>query len=341
VQFELRTQVIEPQRKTFQHLIDRYGDRPASRYEEGTIDLQARVNYHYRPLWDPSKEIYSPDYSALKLTDAYSFVDPRQFYYAPYVTARADLHEAFGATLAYLDKRGMFQRLPAAWSSLFQDVVLPLRHYEAANQMIASGAARYGWGTSITQCFAYAAFDRIGNAQILSRAGISFGGGTAESLDLAKRTWLEDEAFQPLRKHVEEMLVEKDWGVAMVASDVTDRLIYGLFYTALDDAALNAGAASYSLVAQHLSQWFTDQRRWFDALYKAWVSDPELGEANKALLGSIVSTTLATALAALQPVAAKADGLVDAGAAASLATAAEQIVAAFAALGVTVETPAS
>ena len=63
MQFELRTQVVEPQRLTFQHLIDRYGDRPASRYEEGTIDLQAKVNFHYRPLWDPSKEIYSPDYS--------------------------------------------------------------------------------------------------------------------------------------------------------------------------------------------------------------------------------------------------------------------------------------
>lgn len=334
MQFELRTQVIEPQRKTFQHLIDRYGDRPASRYEEGTIDLQARVNYHYRPLWDPSKEIYSPDYSALKLTDAYSFVDPRQFYYAPYVTARADLHEAFGATLAYLDKRGMFQRLPAAWSSLFQDVVLPLRHYEAANQMIASGAARYGWGTSITQCFAYAAFDRIGNAQILSRAGISFGGGTAESLDLAKRTWLEDEAFQPLRKHVEEMLVEKDWGVAMVASDVTDRLIYGLFYTALDDAALNAGAASYSLVAQHLSQWFTDQRRWFDALYKAWANDPEAGESNRAEIAGAANAALVTAQAALAPIAAKADALVQAGATEGLACAVEAVKTKLAGLGV-------
>jgi phenol hydroxylase P1 protein len=336
VQFELRTQVIEPTRKTFQHLIDRYGDRPASRYEEGTIDIQPTANYHYRPLWDPSKEIYSPDYSALKLTDAYSFTDPRQFYYAPYVTARADLHEAFGQTLDYLDKRGMFQRLPEAWSSLFQDVVLPLRHYEAAGQMIASGAARYGWGTTITQCCAYSAFDRIGNAQILSRAGISFGAGTAEPLDLAKVTWLEDEAFQPLRKHVEQMLVEKDWGKAMVALDVTDQLIFGLFYTHLDDAALNAGAASYSLVAQHLSQWFFDQRKWFDALYKAWVSDEALGDDNKAVLAEVVEATLATATAALAAVAAKADGLVDGGAGDALTAAADSIRSKFGALGVAV-----
>ena len=336
MQFELRTQVVEPQRRTFQHLIDRYGDRPASRYEEGTIDLQAKVNYHYRPLWDPSKEIYSPDYSELKLTDEYSFTDPRQFYYAPYVTARADLHEAFGATLDYLDKRGMFERLPAAWSSLFQDVVLPMRHYEGAAQMIGSAAARYGWGTTITQCAAYSAFDRIGNAQILSRAGISFGGGTAEPLELAKVTWLEDDAFQPLREHVEKMVVEKDWGTGLIALDITDQLLYGLFYTHLDDAALNAGAASYSLVAQHLSQWFADQRKWFDALIKAWVNDPELGAANAAVIGEVASATLATAGAALGAIAAKADGLVDAGAQASLDATAETIRTNLGALGVTV-----
>ncbi len=337
MQFELRTQVIEPQRKTFQHLIDRYGDRPASRYEEGSIDIQATANYHYRPLWNPEMEIYSPDYSDLKLADAYSFTDPRQFYYAPYVTSRADMHEAFGSTLDYLEKRGMFDRLPANWSSVVQDIVLPLRHYEAAGQMIFSHAARFGWGTTITQCCAYAAFDRIGNAQILSRAGISFGGGTADSLDTAKTTWLEDADWQGLRKHTEELLVTRDWGRAIVALDVTDRLLYGLMYTHLDEAALLGGAGSYSLVAQHLSGWFTDQRRWMDALYKAWGADPEHGTANAAAVADVVESTLATASAALAPIAAKLDALVDCGAAHALSDAVEATRAAYTTLGMTKE----
>lgn len=334
MQFELRTQVIEPQRKTFQNLIDRYGDRPASRYEEGTIDLQPMANYHYKPLWAPDKEIYSPEFSVLKLKDPYSYVDPRQYYYAPYVTARADMHEAFGSTLTYLEKRGMFDRLPAGWHSLFSDLVLPLRHYESAAQMISASASRYGWGTTITQCFGYAAFDRIGNAQILSRVGIALGGGTAEPLDLAKVTWLEDPAFQPLRKFVEETLVEQDWGKAMVALDVADQVIYGLFYAALDDAALMGGAGSYSLVAQHLSGWFADQRRWFDALYKAWVTDEEYGEANKAVLVADVETTLATIETALTAVAAKADSLVSAGATTALSEGIAAVGDHYAGLGV-------
>lgn len=335
MQFELRTQVIDPPRKTFQHLIDRYGDRPASRYEEATIDVQAVTNFHYRPLWAPDKEIFDPDYSVLKLTDPYSFTDPRQFYYASYVTSRSEMHEAFGSTLGYLEKRGMFDRLPEAWAGFFQSVVLPLRHYEAGAQMISANACRFGWGTSTTQCFGYAAFDRIGNAQILSRAGISFGGGTAEPLALAKTTWLEDADFQPLRKLVEETLVEKDWGVAMVTLDVVDQLIYALLYTHLDDAALTGGAGSYSLVAQHLAGWFADQRRWFDALYKAWVADPELGATNADLLGGMVGNALAAGSAAVAPVAAKADGLLSAGCAEALAASVASVRAGFEALGIT------
>ena len=134
--------------------------------------------------------------------------------------------------------------------------------------------ARFGFGTTITQCAAYAAFDRIGNAQALSRVGIALGGGTAELLGDAKARWVEDDSLQGLRRYIEELFLEKDWGKALIRLDVADRLIYALFYGHLDDAAIEAGAGSYSLVAQHLSAWFKDQRKWVDALYKAWAADP-------------------------------------------------------------------
>ena len=331
MQIELRTQVIEPRRKTFQHIVDRYGDRPASRYEEGTIDLQGKTNFQYKPLWAPDKEIYSPDFSVLKLTDEYSFMDPRQFYYAPYVSARADLHEAFGSTLKYLEQRGMFDRLPEAWTGVVQNILLPLRHYEGAAQMISAAAARYGWGTSITQCAAYASFDRIGNAQILSRVGISFGGGTAEPLAVAKTAWIEDETWQPLRKFIEQTLVEQDWGKSLVALDVMDRVLYTILYTHLDDAALNAGAGSYSLVAQHLSTWFADQRKWFDALYKAWAADPEHGAANAEVIDEVVAATLDRAQEALAPVASAIDVLISADTTAALGSAIDSARTAYAA----------
>ncbi len=224
----------------------------------------------------------------------------------------------------------MFDRLPESWHGVVQNVLLPLRHYEGAAQMISATAARYGWGTSITQCAGYASFDRIGNAQILSRVGISFGGGTAEPLAVAKTAWIEDDTWQPLRRWVEETLVEKDWGRGLVALDVMDRVLYALLYTHLDDAALNAGAGSYSLVAQHLSTWFADQRRWLDALYKAWVADPELGAANAEIIAEVANRTLDRAAEALAPIAATTDNLVAAETGAALAATIDQVRTAYA-----------
>lgn len=312
MQYELRTQVIEPIRKTFDHLVARYGDKPASRYEEGTIDIQAKENFHFRPTWDPTKEIYDESFSVFRLTDPYSFTDPRQYYYAPYVTARAAAFDAFGATLDYLEQREMLSRLPAEWRSVIGSLMVPLRHFESGAQMISCEAARFGFGTSITQCAAYAGFDRVGNAQLLSRIGIALAGGGAELLTEAKEGWLADPALQGLRRRIEELMVERDWGKGLIGLDIADQLVYGLMYQHLDEAALMGAAGPYSLLAQHLGGWFAEQRRWLDALYAAWRNDPELGEANRALLADVIGTSLDAAFDAVLPFAAKLDDLVDA-----------------------------
>ncbi|MDO5630163.1 MAG: hypothetical protein Q4G43_17760, partial [Mobilicoccus sp.] len=221
MQYELKTQVIEPRRKTFTHLVERYGDRPASRYEEGTVGLQATANFHYRPTWAPDKELYDPAYSRFVLADPYSFLDPRQYYYTPYVTARSALHDAFGKTLDYLDGRDLFAKLPQEWKAVVAEVFVPLRHYESGAQLLFSGAARFGYGATITQCCAYAAFDRVGLAQLISRAGISSGGGTADLLGEAKATWTDAEHMQGLRRYVEEIMVEDDWADTVIALDIT------------------------------------------------------------------------------------------------------------------------
>jgi phenol hydroxylase P1 protein len=332
VQYELRTQVVEPKRKTFQHLIDRYGDRPASRYEEGSIAIQATENFHYRPLWAPTHEIYDETWSALRLTDPDAFTDPRQYYYAPYVTARAHLHEAFSATLDYLAQRDLLDRLPEPWKADLADVVLPLRHYESGAQMISTYGCRFAYGSTVEQCLSYAAFDRVGVAQLLSRVGIALDGGSDALLVTAKATWTDAPSMQPLRKLTEELLVEPDWAVSTIGVDLVDQLAYTLLYRHLDEAALLGGAGGYSLIAQHLSTWFSDHRRWVNALLKAWVDDPAHGAANAATIRETVDRLLPQALAAVTALAQVADGHVDAGCVAAVEVAAAELQANFDAL---------
>ncbi|MEV0183177.1 hypothetical protein AB0I54_28360 [Streptomyces sp. NPDC050625] len=287
MQYELRYQVIEPKRQTYQNVIERLGDQPASRYLEATLDVEPRENFHYRPTWIQDRELYDERYSQLRLTDPYSYTDPRQYYYTPYITNRAALHDEFGKTLAYLEQRDLLVKLPREWGTVLSSVVVPLRHYESGAQLVSVAGARFAYGTSLEQCCTFAAFDRIGNAQMLSRLGIAAGGGAAEVLQVAKAQWLEADHLQPLRRLVEEIMIVEDWAEGLLAVDLIDSLVYPLLYNRLDETALLGGAGAYSLVSQHLFTWFTDQRKWLDALITAWANDPSHAEANRAALARI------------------------------------------------------
>jgi len=286
--YELRTQNIEPLRNSYQSVIDRFGDKPASRYQEATFEIQQTGGFHYRPLWDPQHEIYDPDYSALKLTDPYDYTDPRQYYYHPFVDARAELYEGFGADLKYIESRDLFSRLPENWHGMVVNTLIPLRHYEGAAQMISINACRFAWGSTISTPMALAALDRLGNAQMLSMIGLAMGGGSGDKLAEAKRNWLENPYMQGLRQLVEEALIAPDWADGLLALELVDAQLYPLLYQHCDERALLRGAMAYSLVAQHFNKWYTDQKKWLTPLLKAWAGDPQYGDANRKALGAIV-----------------------------------------------------
>jgi phenol hydroxylase P1 protein len=215
--------------------------------------------------------------------------------------------------------------------------VLPLRHYESGAQLVSVNGARFAYGTTVSQCLTYAAFDRIGNAQMLTRAGIALGGGSAELLGGAKEDWIQGEALQGLRRMIEELLIEDDWATQVIAVDLVDRMLYPLLYGHLDEAALMGGAGSYSLIAQHFAAWFTDHRRWLDALYSSWTSDPTHGAANSAQLAALVGKYLPPARAAVGLVVDKVEDLVGGGAQEALALSAADIRTSFTQLGLTLE----
>jgi phenol hydroxylase P1 protein len=336
MQFELRTQVIEPKRKTFTNLVERFGDRPASRYEEGSVDIQATENFHYRPLFAPDKWHYDPDWTAFKLTDPYSFMDPRQLYYAPYVQSRAASGDAFAKSLEYVDSRTLLQKLPEGWDSLVGDLLLPLRHYEAGAELVLIEGSRFAYGTTIDQCCTYAAFDRIGNAQSLSRIGIVYADGHDHALATAKEKWLTDPALQGLRRLIEEVLTEGDYAKELLAIDLCDRLLYPLMYTHLDEAALVGGAGAYSLLAQHFASWMADNQRWVDHLIKCWFADEQYGESNKAAFNDVLSRRWAQVVEAVTDLAAAVDSRVGTGAVTSVELNAAALAAQLGALGLTV-----
>jgi phenol hydroxylase P1 protein len=322
--YALHTLVIEPKRNTYEYLVERFGDRPATRYQEGSYNVQPVSNFHYRPTWDADREVYDPNYTALRLTDPYAYKDPRQYYYTPYVANAAERFESFAQTLKYVEDRRLLDKMPENWHVHLTGFVLPLRHYESAAQLISSNASRFAWGTTVSQPMAFASFDRIGNAQQLSLIGLAMAGGAADTLTEAKKNWLYSAKLQGLRKFVEQLFVEPDWAVSLIALDLADVQLYPVLYTHTDERALVHGATAYSLFARHFNDWFANHRKWLTALLKAWSEDPQHGESNRKVLGDIADRWYPQACAAVRLLA---EGVAEAAGSTTLIAAADRAAA--------------
>lgn len=301
MQMDLRTVTIEPKRRTFAHVAARIGaDKLASRYQEGTFDLQTEANQHYRPLWDPAHEYFDATRTALTMSDWYAFRDPRQYYYGSYVIARARQQEAAEAAFAFVESRGLAPSTPGPLTDATLALLLPLRHVAWGGSMNNDAIAAYGYGAAITQAALYAAMDQLGIAQFITRIALTFAG--PEALDTARNAWLTSECWQPLRRLVEDLFVEKDWFQVFVAQDlVLDGLLYPMVYGAIidDHVALNGGAA-LAMVCQFQSEWAAETAKWVDAQIKAARAD---NPGNAALVDGWIAKWKARAVAALLPVA--------------------------------------
>lgn len=128
---DIQAEALTPRRQTFSYLARRFGaDRPASRYEEATFDVQPTTNFHYRPLYAPEFEIFDPRRTRIAMRDWYVFKDPRQFYYATYNVSRAAMQAAFDSKLAFVEKSALLDLVEPGWRETMASALLLMRHCE-------------------------------------------------------------------------------------------------------------------------------------------------------------------------------------------------------------------
>ncbi len=300
MQIDLRTVSITPLRQTYNHIAERQGaDKPASRYIEGTMNVQPDANFHYRPTWDPEHELFDPRRTRLVMKDWYALKDPRQFYYGAYTQARARMQEVAEADFEFVETRGLADRFDDGARRVALDFYVPLRHVAWGANMNGAYQCAYGYGTAITQPCLYAGMDQLGIAQYLTRLGLLL--GTPGELEAGKQAWLEAPAWQPLRRLVEDTWVMKDWFELYVAQNVVlDGVLFGLAYKEVDQALSERAGPVVSMLTRFQAEWAQDANKWVDAVMKvAAAESPE----NKALLSEWYAHWRARVQEALAPVA--------------------------------------
>lgn len=303
---EIRVQSVKPVRNTFAHIAERFGDKPASRYQEGTYNLQSETNFHYKPLWDPEGHLYDRRRTAIQMKDWYALKDPRQFYYGSYTIARARQQEAADRQMEMASQRGLLTDLPEAERALLVRLLLPLRHFEWGGNTNMSQVAAYGWGTAITQAAAMAMMDRLGMAQHISRIGLMLDGNTGALLAEAKGHWMTDEVWQPLRRETENTFVVRDWFESFVAQAlVADGLVYPLLLDRFEKHLAQRCGHGLATVLDFPLRWQEETTRWVDAVIKTCATE---SEDNRARLQAWSEKWLAAYANALQPLAGLAMG---------------------------------
>ncbi|POP54487.1 aromatic/alkene monooxygenase hydroxylase subunit beta [Zhongshania marina] len=273
---EIKTSGVKPLRNTFDHLVARFGDKPANRYQEFSFDTQPATNFHYKPLWNPDSEVYDINASAIKMNDWYALKDPRQFYYGSYVSARAKQQEAIDQQLAFIDDIGSLSSLPEKAKNLLTEIIVALRHYEWGANTNNNFIAAYGYGTTITQAATIATCDRLAMAQHLSRIGLLIDEKTGESLDKAKRIWIESPAWQGIRKDIEGVFVLRDWFEVFVAQNlVADGLMYPLIFDEFVSSFSRNYGNDLNSLTNYSVKWQSDFARWVDSVVKTASSESD------------------------------------------------------------------
>ena len=298
---EIKTSAIEPVRQTYAHIARRFGDKPATRYQEATYDAQATTNFHYRPLWKPEKTLNDASHTAIVMADWYVLKDPRQFYYGAYVQNRSRMQEGAEHSYAFFARRQCAEHLDAALKNRIITGLLPLRHIEqTANLNHMSGAA-YGYGTAVTQACLYAGMDRLGMAQYVSRIGLLLDDNSGSSLAEAKRAWMEDAAWQPLRALCEEMLVQQDWfELLLVQTVLMDVHIQAVLYQGFGAWLDEHQGRDVAMLTEFMQDTLKDLANWSDSVIKAVAAE---SEDNRALLKQWLAAWQPKVAAAWQPLA--------------------------------------
>ena len=304
MEIDLRTVAIKPLRHTFDNIARRFGDKPASRYQEGTYDIQQTDIFHYRPMWEPELQLFDKRRTKIEMKDWYALKDPRQFYYGAWTIARSRQQDAADSCFEMIEERGLVEMIPAELKQLALDVLVPMRHVEWGANMGNSYMAAYGYGTAITQPCIYHAMDHLAVAQYLTRIGLVLDG--PEALDAAKTAWMSAALWQPMRRHVENILVVHDWFEIFVAQNlVLEGLSYPLLYDYLDGEFSAKGGTAIAMMTRFMTEWAAETAKWVDAQIKVAAAE---SAANKTLLNDWVKQYRGPVLEALLPIAQRAFG---------------------------------
>lgn len=265
--------------------------RRATMYEDVTIDLQPSPDRHqqrgYPTQFADGRTSWQASSTRLQSDQWYDFRDPAGMWERNYYQIGTRYERSIEDSINVARRDGHLDRLDPGWVEFLRANFQQLAFYEHGVWLLVAVAARDGLSDSITHCMCFEAAMKQREAQAVVLYAMDLEPSHGDfPIEAAKRSFLEDGPWQPMRKVLEELATVTDWGERVF---VINALLEPLVGTLLRRELYLRGCAvsgdtvlpTLINVAQLEVQYSRD---WTDALLALLVSSEEFGDANVEVL---------------------------------------------------------
>ncbi|HEY8639265.1 MAG TPA: hypothetical protein VIL53_02035 [Solirubrobacterales bacterium] len=282
------------------------GRRPTL-YEDVTIDTQPSVKRHMDRGWlvnfEDGRGTWWEDSTRLRCGDWYDFRDPGMEWERPYYQKGSAAEHQIEAAVQSAREDRLFEDFSPEWVDFLRRNLQIPAFVEHGLWLATAVTARDCLSDSIAHCLVIEAAMKQRQAQALVLYGMDLEGELGGfEMEAAKSGFLEEEAWQPLRRCLERLATVTDWGEIIVAANACLEPLVGVMLRRellLRSAPANGDVVTPTLMgaAQHEWDWV---REWTVELIRFVTADEEHGRANRELVSAWLEDWLGEAREAAQ-----------------------------------------
>jgi methane monooxygenase component A beta chain/propane monooxygenase small subunit len=265
--------------------------RRPSLYEELTVDTQPSVERHLTGGWLLSfadgRGTHSLGSTALRVKDWFDWRDPAGLWERPFYQQAAQAAREQDAAVAVANAEGLFDRFSEEWRSFLQTSLQLPAFYAYGLWRALCGASRPALSDTITHAIVLQAAMIQRQAQDLVVYAMDLEPAIGEcSIDAAKKRFLEEEGWQPVRALVEHLHAVGDWNERVLAANLCIEPLVGTLLRRemlLIPAAANGDSVTPVIIGAAQREWHW-VRDWTTELVRFCVEDEAFGELNREII---------------------------------------------------------
>ncbi len=228
------------------------------------------------------------DKSPLQADDWLGFRDPDRLTYRTYVTMQDEQETVVERVLDEYGPAGHDASLPGRWAEGLATLFTPTRFPVHALQMCTAYLGQMAPASYISNCAVFGVGDLLRRVSLVAYRTRQLADATSSSIGSTERAvWERNEAWQPARRALEELLTAYDWGECFTAMNLVirptlDHILLRQFATAAHDAGdeltwlllgnLAADADRCARWSTALAQYAIEQRAGNRDVLQRWIA---------------------------------------------------------------------